>query len=178
MVVIKGNLSYIRFMERLHYIYGLYSTRHLKKTYPPKIKYIGRTDNPKTRLLSHINDSRKGKLSPLYEWMRNEMGKGGEIKMTLLHQCGEFEVKEQERIFIEKNKGRNLLNVNGNELRTPHHLSKQVKSLNHSNLQLSQKIRKLEKYIIDSGLELPYTKNENNTNNNPGNKRRDTTKRV
>jgi hypothetical protein len=148
---------------KLYYVYGLYSTRFLKKNFPNKIKYIGRTDNPTTRLSSHINSSLNGKQSPLYEWMRNEMGKGGEIKMTLLHQCGEFEIKEQERIFIEKNKGRNLLNVEGNSLRTPSHSYKTIKKLTKDNFDLYRQIKILEQYIIDSGLELPYTKNETDT---------------
>lgn len=145
-------------METIHYIYGLYSTRHSKKTYPPKIKYIGRTGDPKARLLSHLTSAANGKLNPLYEWMRNEMIKGGEIKMTLLHQCEKHEVKEIEIKFIQENKGRNLLNVKDNELRTPYHLSKQIKSLNLYNLELMKKIKYLEQHIIDSGLTLPYKK--------------------
>jgi hypothetical protein len=157
MIVITGYLSYIGWMEQQHYVYGLYSTRHLKKTYPPKIKYIGRTDNPSTRLSSHINSCLRGIESPLYEWMRNEIGNGGEIRMTLLHQCDEFEIKEQERIFIEKNKGRNLLNIDGNSTRTQTNSYKRIKSLTKDNFDLYRQIKVLEQYIIDSGLELPYT---------------------
>ena len=157
MIVITGYLSYIGWMEKQHYVYGLYSTRHLKKTYPPKIKYIGRTDNPSTRLSSHINSCLRGIESPLYEWMRNEIGNGGEIRMTLLHQCDEFEIKEQERIFIEKNKGRNLLNIDGNSTRTQTNSYKRIKSLTKDNFDLYRQIKILEQYIIDSGLELPYT---------------------
>jgi len=143
-------------MENIHYVYGLYSTRHQKKTYPNKIKYIGRTSNPTTRLSSHISNAQMGQLSPLCEWIRLEISKGGEIKMTLLHQCDSTEIILQEKLFIESNKSRNLLNIDHNELRSPHYLSKKIKELNLWNIELIQKIKYLEQYIIDSGLELPY----------------------
>jgi hypothetical protein len=143
-------------MEKIYYVYGLYSTRHLKKNYPEKIKYIGKTDNPTKRLSSHINSANQGKLSPLYEWIRIEMGKGGEIKMTLLHQCAPDEIVEQEKIFIEKNKSRNLLNIVNNHSMSPTQSYKKIKSLTKDNFDLFRQMKFLEQYIIDSGLELPY----------------------
>lgn len=97
-----------------------------------------------------------GQLSPLCEWIRLEISKGGEIKMTLLHQCDSTEIILQEKLFIESNKSRNLLNIDHNELRSPHYLSKKIKELNLWNIELTQKIKYLEQYIMDSGLELPY----------------------
>jgi glucuronate isomerase len=143
-------------MEKHYYVYGLYSTLYLKKNYPEKIKYIGKTDNPTKRLSSHINSANQGKLSPLYEWMRTEMSKGGEIKMTLLHQCTSEEIIEQEKTFIEKNKSRNLLNIINNHSMSPTQSYKKIKSLTKDNFDLSRQVKILEQYIIDSGLELPY----------------------
>jgi hypothetical protein len=153
----EGERSYI-YCKRMHYVYGLYSTRHLKKNYPEKIKYIGRTNNPTARLLSHINKANTGELNPLYEWMRNEISKGGEIKMTLLHQCDSTEIIEQEKLFIEKNKSRNLLNLVNNPTMSPTQSYKKIKALTKDNLNLYTHIKFLEQYIINSGLKLPYEK--------------------
>ena len=131
-------------MDKINYIYGLYSTQYLnisKNKLP--IKYIGRTDNPKTRLQSHIRDGIRGKNSPLCIWIKLVLDKGYEIKMTLLHQCDIFEVNKQEKIFIEEYKTNNLLNISNNERRSSTELYKRNKQLSGDNHRLNEQINQL-----------------------------------
>jgi hypothetical protein len=130
-------------MEKLHYVYGLYSTRFQKNNYPERIKYIGRTDNPTVRLTSHINSAKNGKLSPLYEWIRKEIDKGGEIKITLLHQCSKDEIIECEKRLIKENKHKKLLNIDHNDSFNPTELYKRNKQLSGENHKLREEITKL-----------------------------------
>jgi predicted RNase H-like nuclease (RuvC/YqgF family) len=168
-----------------YYIYGLYSTRFSKKNFTHKIKYVGKTDNPKIRLRTHLHSATNGKESILYDWIRNEIGKGGTIEMTLLHQCEKSEILNQEKAYIEKYKS-GLLNTVSNPLHTVSHLKKQISTLREGNIELNNqikdlmggenhykklskenrqlkdqitylttKIEKLERCILDSGFELP-----------------------
>jgi DNA polymerase I-like protein with 3'-5' exonuclease and polymerase domains len=174
-------------MEKLHYIYGLYSTLHAKKNYPDKIKYIGQSKSPEVRLKAHLNSAKKGAKGILYEWMRQQMERGAEIKMTLLQQCDREEINRIEKEFIVKHKSSLLNNLN-NPNHTLEHLKKEIagirrsyldtkdqlnrvleeggvkgilkekKQLKIENKQLKHRIDQLEKFLFSLGYEWPLPK--------------------
>jgi hypothetical protein len=174
-------------MEKLHYIYGLYSTLYAKKTYPDKIKYIGQTNSPEARLKSHLNSAKKGDKGILYEWIRQQIERGAEVKMTLLHQCDKMEINKMEKEFILRYKS-SLLNKIGNPNHTLEHLKKEIASVRRSyidaksqlnrvledngikgilqekkqlkieNKQLKHRIDQLEKFLFSLGYEWPLPK--------------------
>jgi hypothetical protein len=143
-------------MEIQHYIYGLYSTRYDKKNNPNsnRIRYIGKSGEPFGRLKTHIRASHKGK-GILHTWIRNEIEKGGEIKLTILHQCGSSEITEQEKKYIEKHKT-GLLNIISNPLNDITHLRKRIGNLNQENISLKHQMNDL----LNGGIKYKQLINE------------------
>ena len=124
-------------MGKIHYIYGLYSTRKLCETGLAKVKYIGRTSNTKSRLNQHLRSVGKTN-NILYQWMSYELGKGYEIKLTILDQCYSNEVNELEKKWIEsESRKRKLLNTTSNDKNSVHHLHKEIKRLRYELLNQS-----------------------------------------
>jgi hypothetical protein len=146
-------------MEKLHYIYGLYSTLHKNALQKDKIRYIGQTYSPEKRLEAHIKTAQKNTPGILYEWIRSEMEQGGKIKMTLLHQCEKIEKNYQERLFIEKYKN-GLLNVVNNDLNSPSHLVKEIQSLKNAlNGDLWDQFDTLQDIIKEKEGEIQHLNN-------------------
>ena len=79
-------------MKKSTIIYGLYSTRD------NDIRYVGKSNNPKSRLKDHIWSS-KSKKSNTYKscWIRKELNEGYNIKIKVLEVCDvdEWPIKEQ-----------------------------------------------------------------------------------
>ena len=76
-------------------IYGLYSTRD------NTIRYIGKANDPKNRLRSHIWSS-QARVDDTYKscWIRKELNDGFKIEFQVLEVCdiNEWPIKEQEHI--------------------------------------------------------------------------------
>lgn len=76
-------------------IYGLYSTRD------NTIRYIGKANDPKNRLRSHIWSS-QARVDDTYKscWIRKELNDGFKIEYQILEVCdiNEWPIKEQEHI--------------------------------------------------------------------------------
>jgi len=116
-------------MEKIHYIYGLYSTRKIDDQGIKRIKYVGRSPNPTSRLKQHLSSIGK-KDNILCKWMSHELAKGYEIKITILDQCLSHEVVELEKKWINKmSKERKLLNTTSNEQNAVIHLHNEIKQL-------------------------------------------------
>ena len=130
-------------MEKIHYIYGLYSTRNLDDSGMGRIKYIGRSPNPTSRLKQHLSLIGK-KDNILCRWMAHELAKGSEIKVTILDQCLHHEVVELEKIWIDKaGSGRKLLNTVSNDQNTVTHLHQEIKQLKSIIMENSKMINEL-----------------------------------
>jgi hypothetical protein len=130
-------------MEKIHYIYGLYSTRKLKETGLVRVKYVGRSPNPTSRLQQHLSGVGK-KDNILCRWMSHELAKGFEIKVTILDQCLAHEVVELEKHWIEKiGKGRKLLNTVSNDQNSPNQLHQEIKRLKAEIVENSKVINEL-----------------------------------
>lgn len=130
-------------MEKIHYIYGLYSTRKIDGTGMGKIKYIGRSPDPASRLKQHLSSIGK-KDNILCKWMSHELTKGYEIKITILDQCFPHEVVELEKKWIDKmGKGRKLLNTVSNEQNAVIHLHNEIKQLKSAMMADSKLINEL-----------------------------------
>ena len=107
----------------IHSIYGIYSTQH-----PKKIRYVGQSKHPTTRLKGHLGSARNGTTSILYDWMRNEMENGYYIRMTIFEQCDMYQKNSLEREYIDKYKG-DLLNTSAYEENSTYNLHNQVSAL-------------------------------------------------
>ena len=116
-------------MEKIHYIYGLYSTRKLNPDGTPKVKYVGRATNPNSRLKQHLQSV--GKIDNiLYHWIEKEISKGFHIQMVVLDECLGGNIVELEKEWIEKiGKVRNLLNITSNGINSPSSLYLEIKKL-------------------------------------------------
>lgn len=139
-------------MEKIHYVYGLYSTRKTQDSGLGKIKYIGRATNPESRLKQHLRSTGK-KDSILYKWMAHELSKGFEIKITILDQCLHHEIIELEKHWIDKiGKVRKLLNTISNNQNTVTQLHQEIKRLKSEVMGNSKIINKLADVKRAKGL--------------------------
>ena len=130
-------------MEKIHYIYGLYSTRKMDDKGMGRIKYIGRSPNPTSRLKQHLGLIGK-RDNILCKWMSHELAKGYEIKITILDQCLCHEVVELEKTWIDKmGKERKLLNTVSNDQNTVTHLHNEIKQLKAAMMADSKIINEL-----------------------------------
>lgn len=86
------------------YIYGLYDPR-----IPDVIWYVGKTNNPRTRLQYYRKDS---STTPVYRWFRRLQSEGSEPKLRVLEECPFAEWKDRERAVISLYRKKNLLLLN------------------------------------------------------------------
>jgi hypothetical protein len=130
-------------MEKIHYIYGLYSTRKLNEGGMGKIKYIGRSSNPESRLKQHLSSI--GKIDNiLTRWMAHELAKDYKIKLTILDQCIDGNIVELEKQWIDKiGKDRKLLNTVSNNQNSVNILHKELKRLKAEVINNSKIINEL-----------------------------------
>jgi flagellar biosynthesis component FlhA len=116
-------------MERICYIYGLYSTRFIKQKGFKQIKYIGKSFNPESRLRQHLNKCYKSE-SILYRWMLDELNRGAEIKLTILDSCLELDSVLKEKEWIKKlSQERTILNSISNKQKTANSLDIQLQKV-------------------------------------------------
>ena len=81
-------------------IYGLYDQAGC-------LRYIGKANDPKARLASHMRDSRCRK-TPIYDWIR----KHGKPDMRILESdCEDWKASERKLIEQARKRGDRLLNV-------------------------------------------------------------------
>ena len=86
------------------YIYGLYDAR-----IPDVIWYVGKTNNPITRLQYYRKDP---STTPVYKWFRRLQSEGSEPKLRVLEECPFNEWKDRERAAIALYRKKNLLLLN------------------------------------------------------------------
>jgi len=139
-------------MEKIHYIYGLYSTRKLNPDGTPKVKYVGRSSNPNTRLKQHINSI--GKIDNiLYQWMIHELAKGFEIKFIILDQCPYSEINEREKYWISSiGRHKKLLNTSLNDRNSVSQLTHDIKQLHAALYESNKRINELTGIKQSTGL--------------------------
>lgn len=82
-----------------------------------ELRYIGKANNPKKRLASHLRASRS-RETPVYDWMRKLARTGLIPEMVVLAEdCADWQSEERRLIREARNSGYRLLNVadGGNE---------------------------------------------------------------
>lgn len=92
--------------SRVVYIYGLWDSRD------SRLRYIGKTINPKARLRRHCLDYDKGKITHCSTWVKGLLNDGLEPMMEILEECTEETWREAERDWIAKARGFGLDLVN------------------------------------------------------------------
>ena len=139
-------------MEEIHYVYGLYSTRKKDDVGMERVKYVGRSSNPTTRLKQHLSSIGKTD-NILYRWMIMELSKGFEIKFTILEQCYKHEVVEKEKEWIKNiSKHRKLLNTSTNDRNSVNKLHDEIKSIKRKMMEQSKIINELTGVKRATGL--------------------------
>lgn len=88
-------------------IYGLVDPR------TAKIRYIGKTNNPKRRLFQHIKGRADQRITPVRSWVASLVCQGIEPGMITIEQCEEEIWEDRERHWIKhfKDSGFEILNV-------------------------------------------------------------------
>lgn len=129
-----------------------------------EIRYIGKADDPKKRLKSHIRDAKRRK-TPVYDWIN----KYGEPDMVVLASgCSDWVSAEREAIEFGRHLGLRLLNLaDGGD--QPGMASREVLSANARNTNakrpklVMQIFRRLEMNIrrIEKIKGVPYEKGRN-----------------
>lgn len=91
----------------MSYIYGLWDSR----TY--ELRYIGKADNPQSRLQAHINEAKRGGRRHKDNWIRNLLKDGLIPEIEILEECTKDNWEEIEREWIReaREKGARLVNV-------------------------------------------------------------------
>ena len=84
------------------YIYGLYDSKD-----EDDIRYIGKTNNPKVRIYSHLKrkDTNQDKVS----WIKDVLDSGREIKMKIIEECELSNWKEREVYWISEYRKNNVI---------------------------------------------------------------------
>jgi len=80
---------------KIIYIYGLYEVGK-----EDKIRYVGKTNNPKTRIYTHLK--RTNVNQEKVKWIQNVLNNGFEIKMNILEECTEHNWREREIYWISR----------------------------------------------------------------------------
>ena len=80
---------------KIIYIYGLRSPDE------SLLSYIGRTDNPDTRLTQHLSDARRDQPGERNDWIRSLLEDGLEPEMVILETCTEAYACECETRWID-----------------------------------------------------------------------------
>lgn len=81
-------------MDALVYIYALVDPRD------HRIRYIGKTDNPKRRLRSHMRDAREGKTDHKSRWIASLIREDLSPIIKIMERCDESVWKERECHWI------------------------------------------------------------------------------
>lgn len=89
--------------EKTTYIYGLHEKSN------DKIRYVGKSDNPKRRLKEHIQSS-KLKKTHKDSWINSVLKKNSEITLVVLETVKQNNWKEKEVFWIERFEKNNLTN--------------------------------------------------------------------
>lgn len=81
-----------------------------------EIRYIGKANNPRARLKSHIRDSRR-RNTPVYCWIRRLQADGKEPAMSVVEWVDDWMEAEKRQIASHREAGARLLNLaeGGNE---------------------------------------------------------------
>lgn len=127
-------------MNEIYYVYALYNPKDPEK----KPKYIGKTNNPQTRLNAHID---KPGNYMLETWVRRLKNKNSLPKMYILEQGDITNINELETKWIKKYSGKGLYNISHNENYTIPKLVKRVNGLEHEN-------RRLKNILIKHGIKF------------------------
>jgi hypothetical protein len=75
-----------------------------------ELRYIGKANNSRKRLASHLRDSRR-RDTPVYRWIRKLLSKGLAPELVVLAECDDWKAKEIELIAKARGFGFRLLNV-------------------------------------------------------------------
>lgn len=102
------NCPYIYGMET--YIYALIHPQ------TKEIKYIGKSDIPKTRLRQHITDTRKpGRKNKREAWIKSLLNKELKPELIILEKVTKYEWREKEREWIARYKDQLKNDTNGGD---------------------------------------------------------------
>lgn len=141
-------------MSNSVYIYGLHDPRS------GELCYIGKANDPKKRLKSHLRDMKRRK-TPVYKWMSELAACDMAPNLSVLVECCDqsWPQHEVEQIALAKEAGANLLNVakGGKEP----HCSKEVRQAN-GRRNASERDKKLwrGKMILGQALKRGEVKEE------------------
>ena len=86
-------------MERKVYIYGLYEIGK-----EDEIRYVGKSNNPKSRIYSHMSSSRNHKSKPTHKecWINNVINNGGKIWFKIIEEVNIENWSDKEIYWISK----------------------------------------------------------------------------
>jgi len=88
------NYKYHTNMEKTTYIYAL--------TDGDTIRYIGKSDDPKTRKTRHINESKKDKSNThKSNWIKKMINEGKDIGLKIIEEVNYAEWEDREKYWIE-----------------------------------------------------------------------------
>jgi hypothetical protein len=146
--------------SRITYIYGLYEVGK-----EDEIRYIGKSDNPKTRICSHISVSKKSKSKPTHKecWIRKVIDSKGEIGCKILEEVTYENWSDRERYWISKTE--NLTNtspggetgITGKLFEISYNDYKTWINNNYPNLKSIKDFREVNKYFPDFIPKSPNT---------------------
>jgi len=94
--------------ERLIHIYAIYDPAA-----SPHVRYVGRSSNPAARLRSHIDSARRGRKTPLYDWLRKRLDANKRPAFCTLELVPEsgWQAAEQKWIYYFRQRQTDLLNL-------------------------------------------------------------------
>lgn len=78
-----------------------------------KIRYIGKSVNPKRRLMQHIHGRKDQKITPCSAWIKSVLKKGQEPEMMIIEETTQELWQERERFYIDmfRKSGENITNI-------------------------------------------------------------------
>jgi hypothetical protein len=140
-------------MKKTTYIYGL--------TDGDKIRYIGKSDNPKTRKIRHITESKNDKTNTYKNnWIKKMINEGKDIGLKIIEEVNYDEWEDKEKYWIKFYGLDNLTNTTSGGLGNlnKHGISnrKYPDSLvRNKNLKITEKTHKiLKEYCQENGLKM------------------------
>lgn len=86
------------------------------------VRYVGKSDKPRTRLRQHIRAASGGANSRLYQWIRELLAAGLEPHMEILEEVSVNEWPDAERHWMEVYHGRGCQLLNATLIGTPREL--------------------------------------------------------
>jgi len=120
------------------YIYGLYTLKENETYAPYKIQYVGKSNDPHSRLNQHLKTSKKSNKL-LENWIKECKQKKLKIQLIILDSAPKYEIVEKEKEWINKllQKNKKLLNVVNNK-------SKNYKSLTDQTSHLLSQVARVK----------------------------------